>query len=465
MNRFLNHVRLLLVVTLLAFSSLAAPAKPAGDTGKTPLFQVKSQPTGADVSLDETILGETPLTIEKLKPGLHSLTLRKTGFVPLKMQVYVDSQPVNLGEVPLAKIGSPLTIWRVGSPNQPALPAAQLPKELGTIIKELGFEVKVQVMSAKDFPTEYRNALSKGEAPDLVGGENFLPFQEIVTDPTVGRSLRIVWGVGKSLAPFVFVVPPSSNHAAARYVTLLHHQVALRHGHDLNGQPGQVAAKADRDALEKLSWKAMAAYVSDNPKALAAVTHPRGLGKQGCFFEKGDHHVVVAGMKNWGMLGNSRLAFVLGTTSYWADESLGCMEILSVWVKQPERWTLLTISNDPLTLQGTRGEIAKAVASLTEGKDQELQAAELVSPKNGELPELGAGQRFGDFTWNPSTSKDVIGEIAEFHYGNASRLFYLPQGQVSSGKLWTTGGPWSWRIWSIGKNGQLVLSESRNFNQ
>jgi hypothetical protein len=43
------------------------------------------------------------------------------------------------------------------------------------------------------------------------------------------------------------------------------------------------------------------------------------------------------------------------------------------------------------------------------------------------------------------------------------RLFVAPAGRVSAGQLWTTGGPWSWRVWSVSKDGQVVLSDAWQF--
>jgi len=70
-----------------------------------------------------------------------------------------------------------------------------------------------------------------------------------------------------------------------------------------------------------------------------------------------------------------------------------------------------------------------------------------------------AGERFGSFRWAPSSSKDVVAEVAEFHFDSGSRLFINPGGEVSDGELWG-GGPTSWRVWLVGKDGQIVTSES-----
>jgi hypothetical protein len=64
----------------------------------------------------------------------------------------------------------------------------------------------------------------------------------------------------------------------------------------------------------------------------------------------------------------------------------------------------------------------------------------------------------------------VVLEIAEFNYGSASRLFTTKnpkpgvKAKLSTGQLWTTNGPWNWRVWSVGADGQVTLSAARKFD-
>ena len=86
-----------------------------------------------------------------------------------------------------------------------------------------------------------------------------------------------------------------------------------------------------------------------------------------------------------------------------------------------------------------------------------------------DLARPAQGERFGDFTWQPSQSPDVIGQVAEFMFGKdnsraRTRLFFLPGRE---GKLWSgflvSGGTSAWRVWSIGKDGAVAFSEQRSF--
>jgi hypothetical protein len=72
------------------------------------------------------------------------------------------------------------------------------------------------------------------------------------------------------------------------------------------------------------------------------------------------------------------------------------------------------------------------------------------------------------FTWRSSRSEDVVAEIAEFAYQGDARLFVRRQSSgartgLSAGELWTTGGDWNWRVWSMTRSGDITFSETRSF--
>jgi hypothetical protein len=85
------------------------------------------------------------------------------------------------------------------------------------------------------------------------------------------------------------------------------------------------------------------------------------------------------------------------------------------------------------------------------------------------MPIAAPGERFGSFRWQSGPSDDVVAEIGEFVYEDEARLILVtPVGpgsrpEISAGKLWTTKGEWSWRIWSVARTGELTFSEARTF--
>jgi len=100
--------------------------------------------------------------------------------------------------------------------------------------------------------------------------------------------------------------------------------------------------------------------------------------------------------------------------------------------------------------------------------DRPLPAV-ILSPADQAFPVPSVGERFGNFTWQPSTSADVVAEVIEFAPMGDDRLFFKlrpaggSNGQVSVGQLFSTGGPWRWRVWSISNGGGVSFSEARGF--
>jgi hypothetical protein len=454
------HIRFFMVPLLVALVVGSGTSREDNQAS----IKIDSQPAGTEVVLGKINLGKTPLSWNATHFGLQPLVLKKDGYATLNLQVYLEKgAPLDLGQVPLAKSGSVLTIWRVGSPHNAGVPAAEIPKDLDVYIKNLGFETKVTALSAKDFPPDFRAAARKGDLPDIICGNNYSPFQDVMEDKNLKARLMNASGVTHMLDDFVFLVSGSANHPAARYLALVTKGRSVRFSWTLDevdyGQrPGQLKSQADRKSLEDLNFQAMTAYLANDLKKLSSLAHEETLSKEGAFGWAA-HHVRVVGMKTNYILGNSRLAFILAKGSYWADELIGCTEILSVWIKQ-DRWKLLVISNDPVTVEMATKDIPSI--SLTEDKEVKLAPAQLLTP-DGIYPPPLPGQRFGDFFWAPSASADILAEMAEFNYGQASRLFYQPDAKVSTGQLWTTRRPWSWKVWSIGKNGQVIFSKVNSF--
>jgi hypothetical protein len=141
-------------------------------------------------------------------------------------------------------------------------------------------------------------------------------------------------------------------------------------------------------------------------------------------------------------------------------------------VKQLSQWTLLTATTDPIstgTFMRSIPRLANLLNKQWNSEDKPVPA-KLLAPENGQFPQPIAGQRFGNFIWQPSTSTNVVAEIVEFKYLNDARLFIrfrsdqtLAKDQISTGSLWTTRSLWEWRVWSISDAGAISLSESRSF--
>ena len=183
--------------------------------------------------------------------------------------------------------------------------------------------------------------------------------------------------------------------------------------------------------------------------------------------------VTVGGVAVCGGWGNERLAFVTVNASYQADTTIGHASLLLAFRKTSSLWRLLVATRDPVSNR----QFVTLLPAFSKMLARDIPAgpvptpATLRSPENGRFPLPANGARFGDFEWQSSTSEDVVAEIAEFSYHDDARLVLLQRRNpgvprhvhVSAGQLWTTGGEWAWRVWSITRSGEIAFSEVRTF--
>ncbi len=93
-----------------AISSTPTPARKAddsassSDTTEAPLINVSSTPAGADIEIDGSLDGRTPLTVV-LSPGSHEIAIKKSGFIVWRKKFKLSSGhiDVNVELVPKAK--------------------------------------------------------------------------------------------------------------------------------------------------------------------------------------------------------------------------------------------------------------------------------------------------------------------------------------------------------------------------
>src|SRR5262245_34660139 len=174
--------RLALVPALLIAGSPISAAEHA-DAKKPAEIRLQTQPEGAEVRLGDRAAGKTPVVLKGVKPGPHTLTLSKDGFLPVTLRIEVTGG-ANLGTVHLAKKDARITVWRVApstDPRFPAVPAAEAPARLESLVKAAGFRLRVAAYSAEDFPKAFRKAASEqGGAglPDVVAVIDYGPIRE-----------------------------------------------------------------------------------------------------------------------------------------------------------------------------------------------------------------------------------------------------------------------------------------------
>lgn len=252
-----------------------------------------------------------------------------------------------------------------------------------------------------------------------------------------------------------FLVSTSKNHEVARLLAL---------------QPPECDARTPQSPVP-VEVQPIARTISDaylqQPASLKTYEDGDRLLAEG--MRRGPLHVDDT--RTCGYWGNDHLAFISLVSTYESAKAVGQIPVLLVLRKQDARWRLLTASTDPISNGGFLMQIP-AISGVLQGSWNNLNKpnrAELLSPVDGQVPVPEAGGRFGNFTWRPSASHNVVAEIVEFAYQNDARLFLrLPQTnlateQISDGQLWTSRSEWRWRVWSINDAGAVAFSESRSF--
>jgi hypothetical protein len=210
-----------------------------------------------------------------------------------------------------------------------------------------------------------------------------------------------------------------------------------------------------------------AAYLQGATASLKAYEDPDRLVSEGTRRDP----LQVSETRDCGYWGNEHLAFVPVSFSYQSAKTIGWIDVLLILRKQRTQWQLLAASTDPISTGSFLNQVPQLAAALQKPWNPGSQpvSAKLLSPQDGQSPAPAAGQRFGDFVWQPSPSGNVVAEIVEFAYQNDARLFLrsrssrLATDQISSGQLWNTRSQWRWRIWSVSDASAVSFSQARSF--
>jgi PKD repeat protein len=102
-------------LTRTNYITVTAPA-PDQTTGS---INVQSTPAAANVFLDSTLVGLTPVTVTGVAPGSHTVRIEKTGYEPYQMTASVSAGATTLVSAALTPILAPTT----GSVNIQSTPA------------------------------------------------------------------------------------------------------------------------------------------------------------------------------------------------------------------------------------------------------------------------------------------------------------------------------------------------------
>lgn len=363
---------------------------------------------------------------------------------------------------------SEVRVWRVGSPHAADTPNVAIAGRMLERAAALGVHLTVEVYPARGFAAVFADAVRRNAEPDVLTFDNFGVMEGITTP------LGTFEGVGRDGAPplnmvrvttvFDDLVGPTRGWAyllrSSRHFETAR-ALALAAGRCTAGTPERLPAGALREAVTKAAM----AYLIGDQVSLRAVADPERLETRSAK----PSQMSVGAIETCALWGNERLAFVFAVATYEGIEVLGQAPLLLGLRRQSAEWRVVVAARDPVST----GEFMRqlAVLPLESGASASgfVLPASTLSPADGQFPTVPQGERFGAFRWQASPSNDVLVELAEFAYDDDARLVVvLPAApdetrSMSAGALWTTSRTWRWRVWSIGRSGEVALSESRQF--
>jgi hypothetical protein len=381
-----------------------------------------------------------------------------------------SSRPADLSPSIVIPEKASITVWKVGSPHTGDTPDTTAPFDLEVSAEKIGRKLKIEAFPAKGFAETFFEAFKKGQQPDILVINNYGIIDGITTplgnfagigsSKTIRQQLVRVSGSLQDLEDrqggWEFLVTTAKNYGAAKLL-------ALRSPACNTSGTSPVLPDDLKKIVPRIAW----AYLQGAAASLKVFNDVDRLHTA----VTDQDQLQVSETKECGYWGNDHLAFVPMVLSYESAKSVGQIALLLVFRRQQSQWTLLALSTDPTNTEFVN-QLPKLVSLLHRAwsPDRKPIPARLLAPEDGQYPHPAAGQRFGDFTWQPSTSTDVVAEIIEFGYTGNARLFIrlrpgnFARDQVSSGQLWTTNSPWKWRVWSISEAGAVSFSETRSFS-
>lgn len=367
-----------------------------------------------------------------------------------------------------AQTGVTIRIWTVGSPHTGETPDTRMPPGLAREAANRGWRLSVEAFPADGFANRFFAAARDGSPPDVVVFDNFgvmdgitvgaTTFAGIGQDSATRKQLvHVTDSFDELLGPargWTFLFTASANHAAARALALRTPRCA----------PGSSTAKLSAE-LAAVIPEVATAYLTNDPGGILSLADPERLSTVRPTTERVNvDQVAVCG--GWG---NERLAFVTVNASYQADR-IGHAALLLAFRRTSSAWQLLVAARDPVSNRDfvRRLPVLDRALAADSAAGPVPEPATLISPEDGRYPTPEMGQRFGHFKWQSSAAESVVAEIAEFAYKNDARLFLLPAPRPGAPRqlpesLWTTGGEWGWRVWSITRSGEVAFSQVRTF--
>jgi hypothetical protein len=413
-----------------------------------------------------------------------------------------------------------IVVWKVGSPYSKEVPDTKIPLDLQEQANKMGYQLSVVGLPARGFAEKLFKLMETSESPAQGFAEKVSKLIEMIFDE-LSRSLIAYHSTFES--PDILVIDnlgiidgvaghfmgiASNEHVKKNLIKVVGALNSLEWGN--GGWEFLIASSRRHQAA-----KALALRSPDCPREWAN-TQPvnrdlRAIGGRiaGAFLEGASAAVTpydddsrlqtpnptppdlrTGVVRDCGDWGNDRLAFlpfIASVESPCTDPhrddvdpcmgvtepsgrlpTIGTIRVMLVMRKIGQQWKLLIAAKDPISTKKFP-LAAEKISFLFHAGLKETgspMAAALLAPPDGQFPQPAGGQPFGSFQWQPSASPNVVAEVVEFAYDNDARLFgHFGKGPsfISAGDLWTTGGEWKWRVWSISDEGVVSFSAVHSF--
>jgi hypothetical protein len=361
-----------------------------------------------------------------------------------------------------------VVIWKVGSPHlRSIVPSKDIPPSLRNIAAGRDAELTIDVFPAAGFQATFRDSQARGSLPDLLVIDNMgiltgIPaqyggYEGIAGEPTARTDFIRATGTFDSLLDrqggWTYLHKHSPHHTRAKRVALTRPTCPdWTHWSDEHAEVIPIV----KDIAN--------AYLRGDHDRLRVIADIERLETTPA---KSWQRARVDHVQPCGFVALDRLAFAWVQVVYESPSALGHKPLLVALRKTDPQspWRVLLVSQDPLSTSGAFLQELQLMSRRIQVTTVP-QAAVLLDPPPGVYPLPPQGQRFGSFTWRPSSSNARAMEIVEFAYNDDARLFVRQrptEPEVSTGQLWTTRSTWQWRVWTVNRAGDISFSERRLF--
>jgi hypothetical protein len=343
--------------------------------------------------------------------------------------------------------------------------------QLRQVLEHARLRPRIEHISQWDLPARWDHAVEAERLPDIVASarltgtlENLREARRLLDISTNRLTWRTEWASCQDFGRrFIWLVRESSHPSEARRAVEEIQQPAP--GSQLAdcrlGEPPR------RDEAARLAAQAVNGYLSGDPTTLAAVVSQRSSLRD-CKTAPSEES-WMAGTRvttsDVDLRGNARFALAIVEARRENDQVLDRDPVLVVLVAEDERWRVLAVTADDSLF-----DAAAKLGSLTFDR-----AEGGVGPKGPRLVAPSDGDEFDEegLRWErPIDDEPAIAQVAELivsgfgseGWPDGVSLFVFP-GDARRGSilLAVSGEKTLWRVWSIGSNGRVAVSETRAY--